>query len=76
LPTIQENRDLIHKIGVTGGKVETRVANAENDPTYLLAGVDIIAEYQLYDINRSKLETMIQSFASGSSYLLAQLMKP
>lgn len=62
LPTIQENRDLIHKIGVTGGKVGTRVANAENDPTYLLAGVDIIAEYQLYDINRSKLETLIQSF--------------
>jgi len=62
LPTIQENRDLIHKIGVTGGKVETRVANAENDATYLLAGVDIVAEYQLYDINRRKLETMIQSF--------------
>lgn len=62
LPAIQANRELIHKIGVTGGKVETRVANAENDATYLLAGVDIVAEYQLYDINRSKLETMIQSF--------------
>lgn len=62
LPAIQANRELIHKIGVTGGKVETRVANAENDATYLLADVDIVAEYQLYDINRSKLETMIQSF--------------
>ncbi|MDA8889057.1 GIY-YIG nuclease family protein [Hellea sp.] len=62
LPTIRENRDLIHKIGVTGGNVETRIANAENDATYLLAGVDVVAEYKLYDINRSKLETMIQSF--------------
>ncbi len=66
LSTIQENRDLIHKIGVTGGKVETRIANAENDATYLLASVDIVAEYQLYDINRGKLETMIQSFFEGA----------
>lgn len=66
LPAIQENRELIHKIGVTGGKVETRIANAENDATYLLAGVDIVAEYQLYDINRRKLETMIQSFFEGA----------
>lgn len=62
LSTIQENKDLIHKIGVTGGKVETRIANAVNDATYLLADVEIVATYQLYDINRSKLETMIQSF--------------
>ena len=66
LPTIQENRELIHKIGVTGGEVKTRIANAENDATYLLAGVDIVAEYQLYDINRSKLEKMIQSFFEGA----------
>jgi len=66
LPVIAENRDLIHKIGVTGGKVETRVANAVNDATYLLAGVDIVATYQLYDINRTKLEAMIQSFFEGA----------
>jgi len=66
LPVIAENRDLIHKIGVTGGKVETRVANAVNDATYLLAGVEIVATYQLYDINRTKLETMIQSFFEGA----------
>ena len=26
--------DVIHKIGVTGGEVAARIANAESDPTY------------------------------------------
>lgn len=62
LPVIAENRELVHKIGVTGSKVETRISNAVNDATYLLADVEIVATYQLYDINRTKLENMIQSF--------------
>ncbi|MGB0906775.1 MAG: GIY-YIG nuclease family protein [Maricaulaceae bacterium] len=62
LPLIADNRALVHKIGVTGGKVETRIANAVNDATYLLAEVEIVASYQLYDINRRKLESMIHSF--------------
>ena len=36
-PYVAQHRDLIHKIGVTGGKVETRIADAEHDATYLLA---------------------------------------
>ncbi|WP_417308036.1 GIY-YIG nuclease family protein [Devosia sp.] len=59
LPIIAENRDLIHKIGVTGGKVESRIGNARTDPTYLLADVDIVATYDLYNINRTKLEKLI-----------------
>src|SRR5690606_14456270 len=39
-PYVAEHRDVIHKIGVTGGKVETRIANAEHDSTYLLAKVE------------------------------------
>ena len=66
LPMIAENRELIHKIGVTGNAVETRVSNARNDATYLLADVDIVATYTLFNINRSKLETMIQSFFEGA----------
>jgi T5orf172 domain len=58
-PFIAQHSELIHKIGVTGGKVETRISNAENDPTYLLAGVKIIATYQLSNINRLKLEKLI-----------------
>lgn len=59
---IAENRDLIHKIGVTGGKVETRIANAANDATYLLADVEIVATYELFNINRVRLEALLHRF--------------
>jgi hypothetical protein len=55
-PYISEHRELIHKIGVTGGKVETRIANAAHDATYLLADVEVVASYKLAGINRTKLE--------------------
>lgn len=57
-PFVAKHRELIHKIGVTGGKVETRISGAENDATYLLAAVDIVAEYKLHNINRTKLESI------------------
>ena len=37
------NQDLIHKIGVTSTSIEKRIPNAENDPTFLLAGVTVVA---------------------------------
>jgi hypothetical protein len=55
---IAEHRELIHKIGVTGGKVEARIGNAAHDATYLLADVEIVATYKLSDINRAKLENL------------------
>jgi hypothetical protein len=55
---IAEHRQLMHKIGVTGGKIETRINNAENEATYLLAGVEVVASYKLYGINRTKLENL------------------
>ncbi len=58
-PTIAANRALIHKIGITGGSVEARIAGAEDDPTFLLAGVEIAATYRLYDVNRPGLERLI-----------------
>lgn len=57
-PYIAEHRQLMHKIGVTGGKIETRISNAENEATYLLAGVEVVASYKLYGINRTKLENL------------------
>ncbi len=55
-PFVAAHRELIHKIGVTGGKVETRIVNAAHDATYLLADVEVVATYKLADINRTKLE--------------------
>lgn len=57
-PYVVEHRELIHKIGVTGGKVETRIAGATKDPTYLLADVEVVATYALHNLNRSKLESI------------------
>ena len=61
-PIIMQNRDVIHKIGVTGGKVEKRIFNAKLDPTYLMADVEIVATYELYNISRSKLENLLHRF--------------
>lgn len=58
-PHVAAHRDLIHKIGVTGGTVEARIVNAARDATYLLAEVEIVATYKLFNINRTKLEKVI-----------------
>ena len=58
-PYVDEHRDLIHKVGVTGQPVASRIANARNDATFLLADVEVVAEYRLYNINRTKLENLI-----------------
>lgn len=57
-PFIAEHRELIHKIGVTGGDVEARISNAAQDATYLLADVEVVATYKLAGINRAKLEAV------------------
>lgn len=59
LPVVADNRDLLHKIGVTGGSVEKRIANAKFDPTFLMADVEIVTTYELYNINRVKLENLL-----------------
>lgn len=58
-PAIAQHRDILHKIGVTGGDVKTRITNAKLDPTFLLAEVEVIATYKLANINRTKLENLI-----------------
>ncbi|WP_297490367.1 GIY-YIG nuclease family protein [Acidocella sp.] len=58
-PDVASHRDILHKIGVTGGSVEKRIGNAKLDPTFLMADVEIVAKYNLYNINRTKLENLI-----------------
>lgn len=55
---VAEHRELIHKIGITGGSVETRIANAQKDPTYMLAKVEVVATYKLSNLNRVRLENL------------------
>ncbi len=58
-PTVAAHRDILHKIGVTSGSVQRRIANARLDPTFLMADVEIVATYDLFNINRTKLENVI-----------------
>ncbi|KRB18262.1 hypothetical protein ASD99_31010 [Mesorhizobium sp. Root695] len=58
-PTVVANRAILHKIGVTGGSVERRIANARLDPTFLMADVEIVATYELFNISRARLENVI-----------------
>ncbi|MGD1903145.1 MAG: GIY-YIG nuclease family protein [Geitlerinemataceae cyanobacterium] len=61
-PFISEHRSLVHKIGVTGGDVKKRIANAAKDPTYLLSDVTIVATFELMNINPKKLEALLHNF--------------
>jgi hypothetical protein len=63
---LAQHRDLIHKIGVTGGEVSLRVSNAKADPTFLFADVDIVATYRLININRAKLEALLHRFFAAA----------
>jgi len=63
-PFVAEHRELIHKIGMTGGKVDTRIAQAAHDATYLLAEVEVVATYKLAGIRRSKLEALFHRLFS------------
>ena len=56
---VAENRELVHKIGVTGGSMKQRLSGANLQPTFLMADVEIVAEYKLYNINRMKLENLL-----------------
>ena len=58
-PDVAAHRDVLHKIGVTGGDVTKRISNARLDPTFLMADVDIVATYELFNINRVRLENII-----------------
>jgi hypothetical protein len=68
-PEIAAIRDVLHKIGVTGGRVEDRICNAERDATYLLAPVEVVATWELANIRRYRFEqTIHRVFAARTTH--------
>lgn len=65
-PEIKANRNLIHKIGFTTGKIERRISNAKTDPTFLMAEVEVVASYKLFNIKSSKFENLVQKIFDNS----------
>ena len=61
-PDVTRSREVIHKIGVTGGAVEKRFVNASKDPTFLMADVEVVATFRLVDIQRTALENLLHRF--------------
>ena len=49
----------LYKIGFSTTPVKQRIANAENEPTYLMAGVDHVASYECYNMNPQKFEKLL-----------------
>ncbi len=58
-PVVAANREVVHKIGVTNVTVKQRIAGARLQPTFLMADVEVVATYELFNINRNKLENLL-----------------
>jgi hypothetical protein len=61
-PQIADVRNILLKIGVTTQDVRRRVADARNDPTFLLAPVEIVATYDLVNLSWRKVEGLLHRF--------------
>ena len=49
----------LYKIGFTVTSVESRIANAKNEPTYLCADVEVVATWKVYNVKSSTFEALI-----------------
>ena len=63
----------LYKIGYSTTKVDERLKNSKNEPTYLMAEVEQIAIYKCFNINTQKLEQIVHQFF-GNSCLNIQII--
>lgn len=52
----------LHKIGLSRQSVETRIQNAANEPTYLMAPVQLIREFRCFNVDLSTMEKLLHRF--------------
>jgi hypothetical protein len=64
-PKIKEIDDL-YKIGFSTQPTEQRIQNAAQEPTYLMADVAVVSEFQTYNLNPQKLELLLHTFFAES----------
>ena len=64
-PKITDIKNLF-KIGYSTTPVESRIKNAEKEPTYLMAPVHIEAVYKTYNMNTQKFEQLLHNFFAAS----------
>lgn len=66
-PAIKDVKHL-YKIGFSTNSVEQRIANAENEPTYLMAPVKIQASYKVVNMNSQKFEDLIHQLLKSVQF--------
>ena len=52
----------LYKIGFSTQPVQQRIKNAIQEPTYLMADVKLLSEFQTYNLNPQKLELLLHTF--------------
>ena len=58
----------LYKIGFSTNRVEERVANAEHEPTYLMAPVEIVSTYKIVNMNSQKFENLVHQVLSQVNF--------
>jgi hypothetical protein len=61
----------LYKIGFTTTPVEQRIKNAKNETTYLMADVEVIQTYRVYNVDTHKLESLIHQFFETARFHLS-----
>lgn len=65
----------LHKIGFSRGPVEKRIARAAQEPTYLMAPVEILATYRTYNLKTSALEHLLHRVFADVRLRVSQVGK-
>lgn len=60
-PKIQELDDL-YKIGFSSQSIQERIQHASQDPTFLMADVKPVTEFQTFNVNPQKVEHLLHRF--------------
>lgn len=56
----------LYKIGYSKNPVPQRIKDAQNEPTYLMAPVELVSAYKCYNMNTQKFEQLIHNFFGAS----------
>jgi len=54
--------DDLYKIGFSTQSVQQRIKNAAKEPTYLMADVRVVTEFQTFNLNPQKMEMLLHRF--------------
>ena len=67
LRSLSQNPNIIeipnlYKIGMARQSIESRIQNAEQEPTYLMAPVVLIASYECFNVKLNQMESLLHRF--------------